>query len=188
MNPRMLVPPPVEPVSLEEAKQHLRVELTDEDPLISNLIQTAREHAESFQNRSFITRTYELFLDIWPDTSFVLPMGPIQKIISVVCLDENGEEIQVNPDIYFLNSKGHIFLNKGEIWPDVVLRKTEGVKITYEAGYGSDSSRVPANVKQAILLMVAHWYLYRENVSEKPLYIVPLGAYLLLGIDRVWPL
>lgn len=189
MTLKIKTPPTVEPVSLTEAKLHLRVEHTDEDTLISNLISAAREHAESFQNRAFITRTYDLFLDNWPSRSFTLPQGPIQEILSIGYFNENGEEGQVDPGAYSLDSEGHIYLKSGKSWPNIVtLQEKDGVKISYKAGISDDADNIPRYIKQAMLLMIAHWYAYREAVSEKSLYEVPLGAYLLLGVDRVWPI
>ncbi|MDR1943975.1 MAG: head-tail connector protein [Synergistaceae bacterium] len=46
-----------EPISLSEAKKHLRVEFGDDDELIQGLIAAAREYAEGFMNRSLVAKT-----------------------------------------------------------------------------------------------------------------------------------
>lgn len=58
--------PTAEPITLAEAKLHLRVDTTDDDVLITDLIMSAREYAEDFQGRAFITQIRELVLDNWP--------------------------------------------------------------------------------------------------------------------------
>jgi len=49
-----------EPISLDEAKWHLRILGTDEDVYISGLIASARKWAESYTNRDWKQKEYEL--------------------------------------------------------------------------------------------------------------------------------
>lgn len=64
--PSVLASPASEPVSLNEAKLWLRVDNSDEDSLIAELIATARESAEIYTRRSFISQTLQLTLDAFP--------------------------------------------------------------------------------------------------------------------------
>lgn len=72
-------------MTLDEAKNHLRVDLNDDDSLITLLITTARQKAEAFTRRSFITQTWELTVNRFKDTIY-LPRPDIQSI-SAVTLD-----------------------------------------------------------------------------------------------------
>lgn len=68
--PLILVSGPVaEPISLIEAKEHLRVDVNDDDVLISSLITAAREYAESICRRVFVTQRWKLVLDAFPSPS-----------------------------------------------------------------------------------------------------------------------
>ena len=58
--------PSVEPISLAEAKLHLRVDITDDDTLITGLIISARQRAETITRRSLCTQTWKLVLDQFP--------------------------------------------------------------------------------------------------------------------------
>lgn len=79
MSLKISVAPVTEPVSLDEAKLHLRVDLTDEDTLIDTLIAAAREDCEKFQNRAYISQTWELWLDAFPSRNYIeLPLPPFQ--------------------------------------------------------------------------------------------------------------
>jgi hypothetical protein len=77
--------PAIEPLSLDEAKLHLRIDSDDEDTYITSLIKAARCYAEQvLASRSFITQTWELWLDAFPDKDFIeLPMPPLQAAPSV---------------------------------------------------------------------------------------------------------
>ena len=63
---KLVTPPSVEPVSLAEAKAHLRVDVADDDLLIANLITAARMQAENLCRRAFVTQQYGLYLDSFP--------------------------------------------------------------------------------------------------------------------------
>src|ERR1035441_6253395 len=58
--------PSVEPISLAQAKNFLRVFNTDDDDLISMLITAAREEVENFTSRSFAIKSYMQALDSFP--------------------------------------------------------------------------------------------------------------------------
>lgn len=63
--------PAVEPITLSEAKAHLRVTDTVEDALISNLIKAAREEVEQATGLALITQEWRLYLDSWPPSGLV---------------------------------------------------------------------------------------------------------------------
>ena len=64
--------PATEPITLTEAKAHLRVDFTDDDTYISGLISVARSTLEWAYDRAFITQTLVLTLD-----RFVQPATPL---------------------------------------------------------------------------------------------------------------
>ena len=74
--------PTTEPVTISEAKAHLRVDenVAEEDELIAAYIAAAREYCEGFQNRAYITQTWELWLDSFPDKDYIeIPLPPLQE-------------------------------------------------------------------------------------------------------------
>ncbi len=65
--PSVLVTAPIEePVSLAEAKLHLRVDYSNDDLLIAALITAARQHAENDTRRALVTQTWRQVLDQFP--------------------------------------------------------------------------------------------------------------------------
>jgi uncharacterized phiE125 gp8 family phage protein len=160
--------PATEPVTLAEAKTHLRVDGDAEDTLISSLIITSRLHIEAALGLAFITQSWSYFLDAWPATRDVrLPLRPVQSI-SAVRLYAADESLQTIPaDTYVLDGAGtpaRLVRNAGTAWPNPG-KPANGIEIAFVAGYGNSAASVPAPIRQAILLLVAHWYEHREPVE-----------------------
>jgi uncharacterized phiE125 gp8 family phage protein len=172
--------PEEEPVTLEEAKAHLRVDTEDDDELIEALIKAARETCETFQNRVYITQVWELWLDAWPEQIWIkLPLPPLQEDVEVKYYDVN--DLSETFDDFLIDMKsepGYIVLNTGASWPSTTLRPANGVCVTFAAGYG-DAEDVPQKIKQAMLLIIGDWYENREAKSS-----IPKAAEALLWQDR----
>ncbi len=80
----MNVGPVVEPVSLDEAKAHLRIDGGAEDALIISLILTSRLHIEAALGLALITQSWTLKRDAWPKGESVgLMLRPVQNIVAV---------------------------------------------------------------------------------------------------------
>lgn len=189
---KVLTPPAIEPVTLEQAKTHCRIDTDDEDPLIEGLIQAAREHCETFQNRAYCEQTLELWLDKFPAVGQIrLPRPPLLSVESVKYYDVDDEEFEFSPSEYFVDTKnepGWVVLNYGASWPTETLRPANGICVTFVAGYetsgGSDETNmVPQAVKQAMLLLIGHWYENREAAGPN-LNEIPKGVDALLWPNR----
>ncbi|HEY3273473.1 MAG TPA: head-tail connector protein [Methanocella sp.] len=175
---RLVTPAATEPVSLADAKKHLNVEHTDDDPYITDLIVAARERAEGYANMAFITQTWDLIMDV-PGKCIDLPRYPLQSVTGVYVISDSGVETAVDTNIYRVDpvsAPGRVFLKQGQSWP--ARADTAGFKVRYVAGYAS-ASAVPLSIRQAIKETVAHWY---ENRSSQEM---PDGANELLDIFKV---
>lgn len=160
--------PAVEPVTLAEAKAHLRVDGSAEDTLISSLIITSRLHVEAALGLAMITQSWSYFLDAWPPGDVLaLPLRPVQSIAAVK-LYAPDESVEVVPsDIYLLDGAGTParLVRHGSLpWPKPA-RTANGIEVAFVAGYGAAAANVPAPIRQAILLLIAHWYEHREPVA-----------------------
>jgi uncharacterized phiE125 gp8 family phage protein len=190
MGLQLVTPPASEPLTLTEAKEHLRIETTAEDTFITGLIQAAREWCEEYQNRAYITQTWDLSLDKFPGSLFRLPKPPLQSIASFKYYDKGGTEHVFDAADYEVDISsfmGRISLAYGKSWPSVTLRPMNGVVIQFVAGYGAAGSDVPERIRIAIKQLLGHLYENREATNIKELSEVPFAIYTLLGLDRVWP-
>lgn len=183
------VDPASEPVSLANAKLHARVTTTDDDDLITWLIVTAREAAEAHTKRQLMSATYTLTGDDFPssDTIYV-PRPPLQSVSSIVYYDSNGDQQTwggANYQVDSTSEPGRIVLASGISWPNVETDKVNAVTITFTAGY-ADADSVPETIKQAMLLLIGHWYEHREEVLVGVVPTeLPVAAKHLLAMNAV---
>jgi uncharacterized phiE125 gp8 family phage protein len=164
------------PVSLDEAKDHLRV--------VTSLCLAATDFAEKFQNRTFVKRTRTMVLDAFP--TVIRPPWP--PLISAVILyvDADGADqtlAAANYRVDAVTEPGRITVAYGLSWP-TIRAVTNAITITYLAGYGT-AAAVPDDVKAAIKLIVGHLYEHREAMSEGQIYEVPMAAKSLLYTNRI---
>lgn len=168
------VEPADEPVTLVEAKTHLKQDLTDDDNLIRALIAAARSAVEEDTHRALCTQTLRLTIDDdWPlrrersrdVRQIVLPRPPLASVTSVTYVDLNGATQTLATSQYTVSKRETglwtIAPAYDVIWPDVRC-VPEAITVTYIAG--SAVSAVPAPIKSAILLLIGHWYENREAV------------------------
>lgn len=190
---RVVTRPASTPVTLQEAKDYLRVTDSADDALIQDLIEIATDKVENYIRRALITQTRQLVMDSFDtynngDERFVrlgggvftgylqailgqgdrieLPFLPIQTVTFVDYFDRGNNRFTIDPNIYQLDGNGgRIYLNEGQIWVSADVRKTEGVLIEYVCGYG-DAADVPTPIKQAIRQNVVAMYEYREGCGD----------------------
>lgn len=184
--PVVVISPPDEPVvSLEDAKAHLRVDFEDDDDYISGLVAAAigiLDGPAGWLGRAIVTQTLELRSDGFGVGDICLPFPPIVDVVSVGYVDTDGSEQMVPEADYRLVGQPNmprLELVYGAQWP-AVRWQSESVRVQYDAGYGA-AEDVPAPIKQAILLMIGHWYANREAVAIGQTAIeIPLAARALL--------
>ena len=178
---QLVTPPAGEPVSLAEAKQHLRVDGGDDDLLIGSLITAARQAAETKTGRQLITARWKLLLDAFPGplmqsatgASFSLPghaillaKCPVQSVVSIEYMDMNGATQVMPAGDYVLDvacEPARITPVFGKTWPPT-LPQMGAVSVTFDAGYGT-ASAVPEGLKSWIKLRVGSLYGHREEMS-----------------------
>lgn len=162
--------PAVEPVSLAEAKAHLRIDGTAEDGFIQSLIVTSRLHIEAALGLALIEQDWSWTLDAWPlEPGVALPMRPVSAIQSVRVVAADISHATVDPARYVLDGHG----NPARLLPTTLplpapAIPAQGIEIAFTAGYGSTPVDVPAPIRHAILLLVAHWFENREPVVLGP--------------------
>ncbi len=168
-------PPADEPVSLEDAKDHLRVDTSASDAQIAAQIQAARERAERYLGRSLVTQTLELRLDAFPSV-IDLPRPPIQSVDLIEYIDPDVDTQTLGQ--FTVDREGaRIIPAAGNDWPRT-LATVNAVTVEYTAGYGGPED-VPQAIKQAILLTVERLYDRPEANQDRQLAIA--GSHLL------WP-
>ncbi|MFN3867621.1 MAG: head-tail connector protein [Hyphomicrobiaceae bacterium] len=179
--------PNLEPVTIEEVKAHLRVDASDEDALLASLVLTSRLHIEAALGIALVNQSWRMVLDVWPKSGIVaMPIGPVMSIEEVRVLGAHGDVSTVASETYHLDVAGRPqrLVPHAGTWPDPG-RRTAGIEIDLVAGYGAAAQDVPAPIRQALLLLIAHWYEHRDPFEiGAPQTNVPNAVSRLLGPYR----
>ena len=190
MNIHVVARPSVEPVSLQEAQQHLRLDLYGsppehpDDALIEALTSAAREAAENYLNARVADWHLELRLPAFC-ARIEIPDSPVQAIDEITYIDQDGQTQTVDPATYELAGTPEAPVVRpvhGQAWPTDIRGQDDSVRIRYTAGYSTGSpDMLPPPIRAAILLSVGHLYENREaSVIGAAVNELPLGVTYLL--------
>ena len=161
---RVVTPPTSEPVTIAEAKAQLSIGASDDshDVELVSMIAAAREEWERDTSIALITRTLEHRL---PEFLSViqLTVRPVIAVSAVKYMDSDGVEQTLSAAYYYLDGDQIRFLNTF-IQPTIQDR-SEAVRVTYTAGYGSSSTSCPQLDRQAIKLSLANRFEDRDMIS-----------------------
>lgn len=188
---QILSHPDVEPISVEELQDHLRLDSVDtsEIALLNLYIAAAREQCEEVTGRALITQTWRLTLDAWPHgrepwwdgvrqvpiselrsssrpSWVIVPRYSLQSVERLAVFDFDGQPEEIDVEQTFIvdteQEPGRLVLRNTATWP-VALQRANAIEIDYKAGYGDTPHDVPAPLRLALLQMAAHLYEYRGD-------------------------
>ena len=183
----LLTGPAAEPITLAEAKQFLRVEHDDDDDVIAALIAGSRIHVETQTRRALITQSWRLARDAWPDCGWlaVLPV-PLATLDAARVYRLDGSTQALDVAAFAVNkiaAPARLAFTRGAL--PAPGRPIAGIEVDITSGYG-DAEDVPEPLRQAIRLLVAHWYENRGLVAASgEISAVPQSVVALLAPYRV---
>jgi len=195
------VNPYTEPVTLDEIKDHLRVEHNNHDSQLLGLIQASREWVEDYTHRALVQQAWKYYLQDWPSgDEFELPFPPLQSVTAIKYTDSNGtqtiwEDASSSPTTYDYevdtdSEPGRIILVYGETWPSTTLHPKNPIEIEFVAGYDDDGDsppdytvNIPEAIKNAIKLDVEIRY---DRPNDAYLKVLQDVRDNLLAPYRIW--
>jgi uncharacterized phiE125 gp8 family phage protein len=163
----LLSGPAVEPITLTEAKQFIRVEHNDDDDIITALIAGARIHVETQTRRALITQSWRLTRDLWPELGCVpvLPV-PLRTLDAARLYKSDGSTLAIDVAAFAVDKVATpariAFVRDALPAPE---RTVAGIEIDLTCGYGNAAANVPEPLRQSIRLLLAHWYENRGLVA-----------------------
>lgn len=170
MGLKLVTPPAANPVTLAEAKAHLRVTSSDTDAIIDSMVKAATRYSEIFLGRAFVEQKWDLYLDEFPTAEIKIPLPPLIGVESISYYDTLGSLQNVDVADYYVDNAsqpGWVVPQLDLTWPDT-LSAINSVIIRFSAGYIDNSSpplpNVPFDIKAAILLLLGTMFEHREDV------------------------
>jgi uncharacterized phiE125 gp8 family phage protein len=188
--PVLVTPPSETPVSLTEAKAHLRVDHSDEDSEIEIYLKSAVSALDGLSGvlgRAMVTQTWRVDAARFPGGILRLPLPDVSSV-SVAYTDQNGsEQTLASSKYHVLNDAigGILVLAENEVWPNTD-EIPNAVRVTLTCGYGG-KDEVPDDLKLAIRLHLAASYKYRESLMDRavknPAYDEAISKHRMVGIS-----
>jgi uncharacterized phiE125 gp8 family phage protein len=195
---KIVTPISSEPITLSEARKHLRIEPYGspeehpDDGYVTTLISIAREWCEKYLERALGTQVIQISVDNFNST-IKLPNEPIQSVDTITYVDTNGDTQTLSTSVYELDEYDYVIrLKYGQVYP-AVRPQNDAVTITYTAGYTNgvspDTYPFPFSIKAAMLLIIGNLYENRQQDvlgnTRISLNSLPMGVYALLQPYRL---
>lgn len=159
--------PATEPITTAEVKSQCRIDISDDDTYLGRLITAARQYAEGITRRAFVAQTWDYTLAAFPTDAIELPIQPVTSVSSVSYVTPAGATATftygTSPDTpkYDVLTDGprtRIIPKYNLTWPET-RDHGNAVTVRFVGGY----TTMPEDLKQGLLLLVAHWYEHRED-------------------------
>ncbi|MBO9444700.1 head-tail connector protein [Ruegeria sp. R14_0] len=156
---------------VDQFKAHLRLgtgfaEDSVQDEVLKGFLRAAIAAIEARTGKVLIEREFSWSLNVWRDQSGeVLPVAPVTQISSVTLVAADGAQTALATDVYRAekDSQRPKLRPKGTFLPKIA--KGGSVRIVFSAGMAADWGGLPADLGQAVLLLAAHYYEYRDETA-----------------------
>lgn len=182
MSPIILVGPAVEPVTLPDAKAHLRLDRDDEDELVEALILAARVTVERATRLGLVEQTWRISLDAWPsDRAVPIALAPLIGVDEVRIVAEAGPDTVLDPSTYRLvgaPDRAELLIDDAAPAP---IRKRRAIEIDCRIGFGAGPASVPEPLRLAVRQLVAHWFEHRGDDAARAPVGLPADIRALLA-------
>lgn len=184
--PELVTAPTAKPISLAEAKAHLRVDHDLENDVIERAIAAAVVHLDGYVGilgRALMAQRWRQFFSFWPASRTLrLSLAPAVDIVEIRVRASDGAETVLDPAGYRLlarASQPQVLFPVSASLPAPAC-EPDAIAVTYDAGYGA-AADVPEPIRQAVLLMVGDMYRFPETVALGAAGAVPMSA----TVDRL---
>lgn len=175
-------------ILLAEVKEHLRIDGSAEDSQLNALIMTAERMIEAAIGIALISRQFDIYYNDWPKQGtrrLALPVWPLLAVNAVYLKDGMDTDTLWAANHYRVQTglAPSISLAVHENWP-ALTQQTDGIRINITAGFGTDWNAVPADIHQALLLLITALYFNRGDGDQTNDLMRSSGAMAILSPYR----
>ena len=167
---KLITPPAVEPVTLDEAKTWLKLDISDDDATVTRLIAAARQMIEHYTRRVLITQTWRLSLRKRPALPFILlPMAPAVQLTGAAMQKDASTKVPLDVNGFWLDAGSE---PQRLVLPQALMGTLTGamtLTLDIQFGYGDQPASVPDALRQAVLVFVAQAYEQRCAAHVLPI-------------------
>lgn len=191
LRPVRLAAPAVSVIDLVDAKSHMHVDYNDDDELIEAFIAAAIAHLDGYSGilgRCLVHQTWQQNSGEWPSGSLRLPFPDVSGVTVTYFDQDNAQQTLPASQYRLLEDARGAFLE----WDDSfkypsLFERGDAISVSMECGYGANKADVPASIRIAVQMLVAHFYQNREaagaGLSETPFGVLALvSPYRRIGL------
>lgn len=171
---------------VEAFKTHLRLGSgfgrdNVQDDLVRSFLRAAMAAIEARTGKVLIERRFAWSLTFWRDAvAQVLPMAPVVRIAQVSLVTRDGTPSPIDTGSYWLerDAQRPRLRAAGACLPPIP--SAGAALIEFDAGLATGWEGLPADLRQAVLLLAAHYYEYRDDTALSE-GCMPFGVSSLIG-------
>ncbi|WP_422050094.1 head-tail connector protein [Shimia sp.] len=162
---------PVSVLPVAAFKEHLRLgsgfaEDGLQDGVLESFLSAAMSAVEARTGKILIRRTFGWTVYGWRDgVAQGLPVAPVTQILEVTLTDAQGVAVTVASSAYQLVQDAHRPSVRGVAGALPGIPTNGSVTLRFEAGLGATWEEIPADLRQAVLLLAAHYYEFRQETT-----------------------
>lgn len=181
---RQVTGPTTFPLTRDEAKAAARIDTSAEDDLVDALIAAASRQVGEMAGRVLTEETWALSFPTGVVCNVDLPKSPVRSVSSITYYDADDVEQTANvADFYLIKDDDRAYLRpkSGEAWPVASTLREDAITVEFVSGY----EVCPASLKQAVRLLVTHYYDNRDATNPDAPAELPFGVKEMVALERI---
>lgn len=182
--------PPSSAVPVRAFAEHLRLgsgfaDDGSEDAVLELYLRSAMAAIEARLGRALLARPFSWTVTGWrEDASQGLPIAPVQSVDAITLVAADGSETPVDPESWSVlrdTQRPRLVGRFGRNLPRIP--RSGHAEIRFTAGFGEGWDSVPADLRQAVFLLGAHYFENRADGTSGS-GSMPFGVLVLIEAYR----
>lgn len=136
-----------------------------QDGLLAGFLRAALSAIEARTGKALMSRAFLWEFEAWRDHGRVaLPLAPVSGLSAVTLIDHDGQRQDVSERCRLIeDAQRPEIAARGATLP--MVPAGGAVEVAFDAGYGPSFDDLPADLQQAVMLLAAHYYEFRDETA-----------------------